>query len=76
MTPYACPSCKNRSRFYLLEQHPVAVKIHPQTGAIMEELGENDPFMVPYRGESMRLQCGVCGITENERAFAKMAERV
>lgn len=76
MAPYACPSCKNRSRFYLVEQHPVAVKLHPQTGELLQQIDHNDPFLLPYRGDDLRIQCGVCGVVENETTFSKTAERV
>jgi hypothetical protein len=75
MQPYACPSCRNKSRFHILEQNPVAVKLDPQTGEIMEYVNATDPLHLPYRGEARRIQCAVCGVTDAETLFAKSAER-
>jgi hypothetical protein len=42
----------------------------------MEELSNDalDAFHLPYRGSSHRVQCGVCGLIEDEQAFIKRAE--
>lgn len=72
--PYCCPSCgTNRSRFNLIEQVVTSVKKDPQTGEIVGHVEAGDPLHVPYRGESRRVQCGVCGLTENEERFIKTA---
>ena len=76
MQPYACPSCKNKSRFHLIEQQPVAVKLHPQTGEIVDYISQEDPLQLPYRGDTHRIQCGVCGVTDSASLFAKTAERL
>ncbi|AZB43240.1 DNA alkylation repair protein [Bacillus sp. FJAT-42376] len=76
-SPYLCPGCKtNRSRYHLLEQHPQAVKLNPQTGEVMEEYSSSslDPFHLPYKGTAKRVQCGSCGLIEDEMSFIKFAE--
>lgn len=73
--PYRCPSCgTNRTRFNLIEQVVSPVKKDPQTGAIVEQVTEGDPLHLPYRGETRRVHCGVCGLTEKEERFIKTAE--
>ncbi|KKI88681.1 DNA alkylation repair protein [Bacillus sp. SA1-12] len=75
--PYLCPNCKtNRSRFNIIEQHVKSVKLNPQTGDIVEELeqGTLDPFHVAYKGPEYRIQCGVCGLIEDELSFIKRAQ--
>lgn len=49
------------------------VKKDPQTGQIVAYTNEADPFQLPYRGESLRVQCGVCGLVEREERFIKTA---
>lgn len=72
--PYRCPSCRtNRTRFNLIEQVVSMVKKDPQTGQIVAYTNEADPFQLPYRGESLRVQCGVCGLVEREERFIKTA---
>lgn len=73
--PYRCPSCgTNRSRFNLIEQVVSSVKKDPQTGEIVANVEDGDPLHLPYRGETRRVHCGVCGLTENEERFIKTAE--
>ncbi len=75
--PYLCPNCKtNRTRFNLIEQAPTSVKLDPSTGEIMETYseGERSPFHLPYSGPDMKVQCGACGLIEDERTFIKHAE--
>lgn len=73
--PYCCPSCgTNRSRFNLIEQVVSSVKKDPQTGEIVASVEDGDPLHLPYRGEALRVQCGVCGLTESEERFIKTAE--
>ncbi|ANB58196.1 hypothetical protein GFC29_1012 [Anoxybacillus sp. B7M1] len=77
MEPMLCPNCKtNRTRFNLIEQRPVAVKLHPQTGEIEQEYTNDslDPFHLPYRGPSYRVQCAACGLIENQEMFIKHAQ--
>jgi rubredoxin len=75
--PYLCPSCKtNRSRFNIIDQNPQYVKKDPQTGDIINTFShdELDPFHLPYRGSEKRIQCGACGLIEDERSFVAMAK--
>lgn len=75
-TPYLCPSCKtNRSRFTIIEQNPHYVKKDPGSGEIVDSFNrENlDPFHMPYIGSETRVQCGACGLIEDERSFVAMA---
>ncbi|GGA41274.1 hypothetical protein GCM10007416_12830 [Kroppenstedtia guangzhouensis] len=74
--PYLCPACgTNRTRFNLIQQTVRPVKKDPQTGEIMEEVDASDPLQAPYRGEELRVQCGVCGVVETEQRFVKTARR-
>lgn len=73
---YCCPNCKtNRSRFNIVEQHPRIVKVDAGTGEIIREynLENKEPFHLSYRGPDVRIQCGVCGLLEDEEIFAKYA---
>lgn len=77
LEPMLCPGCKtNRTRFNIIEQHPKAVKLHPQTGELETEYtnGALDPFHLPYRGPSYRVQCAACGLIENAETFVKHAQ--
>lgn len=74
--PYLCPACgTNRSRFNMIEQIPLAVKKDARSGEIMERVSDTDPLHFHYRGAQYRVQCGVCGIIENEELFIKNAQR-
>ena len=76
-SPYLCPNCKtNKTRFNIIEQHPKSVKLNPHTGEVLEEFAEDNlgPFHLPYRGPERKVQCGVCGLVEDEHAFIKRAE--
>ncbi len=69
---YRCPNCKtNKSRFNLIEQQALAVKLDPNTGDVIQQYSNEtlDPFHMPYRGPSLRVQCAACGIIEDERRF-------
>ncbi|MFQ3545998.1 DNA alkylation repair protein [Halobacillus rhizosphaerae] len=77
MEPYLCPSCKtNRSRFNIIEQVPKSVKMDPKSGEVITEYEDNqlDAFHVSYKGPSRKIQCGTCGLVEEERSFVKFAE--
>ncbi|MFC7392682.1 DNA alkylation repair protein [Scopulibacillus cellulosilyticus] len=75
--PYLCPNCKtNKTRFNIIEQKPKAVKMDPNTGEITEEYNMDhlDPIHLPYNGPEQKVQCGVCGLIEDEQSFIKRAE--
>lgn len=77
-TPYRCPNCKtNRTRFNLIQQMAQSVKLDPSSGQIVQEYtnGELDPFHLPYKGPNVKVQCGVCGLVEDERTFVKFGEK-
>ncbi|MFT9847111.1 DNA alkylation repair protein [Aneurinibacillus sp. REN35] len=76
-TPYLCPGCKsNRTRFAILNQIPHYVKMDPHNGEVVQDYEADtlDAFHIPYNGSERRIQCGACGMTENEQAFIAMAQ--
>lgn len=75
--PYLCPTCKsNRMRFTIIEQTPHYVRLDPHTGEVVSELPQEqlDAFHQPYKGNPFLVQCGICGTTESEERFVKMAQ--
>ncbi|MGE8204225.1 DNA alkylation repair protein [Heyndrickxia sp. NPDC080065] len=75
--PYCCPNCKtNRTRFNIIEQVPQAIKMDPKSGDIIEEYGIEAPdlFHISYNGPEYRVQCGACGLVEDEKTFLKFGE--
>ncbi len=77
MSAYLCPGCKtNRSRFNIIEQRPKSVKMDPRTGEVTSEYkdGELDAFHAAYKGPDKKVQCGACGLIEDEKSFAAYAE--
>ncbi|MGZ4031878.1 MAG: hypothetical protein ACXVP2_06945 [Tumebacillaceae bacterium] len=75
MKPYACPNCRNKMRFHLIDQHPVSVKLDPATGEITEHVSPDDLMSQPYKGETRLVQCAICGTNGGSLLFEKAAQR-
>lgn len=55
----------------------MSVKLHPQTGEIVQQYTNEtlEPFHLTYNGPSVKVQCGSCGLIEDEQRFIKLAQR-
>lgn len=74
---YLCPNCKtNRSRFNLIKQMATPIKVDPKSGEVTSGYNNenNAPFHVQYQGPDLRVQCGVCGLIEDENTFIQYAK--
>ncbi|WP_085523593.1 DNA alkylation repair protein [Tuberibacillus sp. Marseille-P3662] len=74
--PYLCPNCKtNKTRFNIINQVPQPVKLDPHTGDIVETFTNTnpDPHHIRYQGPERKIQCGTCGLIDEEQTFVKRA---
>jgi len=73
---YLCPNCKtNRSRFNLIKQTAEPIKVNPKSGEIINVKNEEPTlYHVEYQGPDYRVQCGVCGLIEDENTFIQYAK--
>jgi hypothetical protein len=48
----------------------------PKTGGIIEQYGNeaSDLFHISFKGPEYRVQCGACGLVEDETTFLKFGE--
>lgn len=76
--PYLCPSCgTNRTWFNKIKQLAVSTKLDPETGEMVEEFADGEglpPFAFRYNGPEYKVQCGICGLIDDEERFIKTAQ--
>ncbi|WP_249414003.1 DNA alkylation repair protein [Alteribacter keqinensis] len=70
---YMCPSCRAKTRFNVIDQVVTSVMWNNDDG-VYEEVERQEPFHLTYQGPDKRVQCGSCGLVEDELRFIKMAE--
>lgn len=73
---YLCPNCKtNRTRFNLIKQEPEIVKLDSHTGEVLDIYTPEtiEAYHFQYKGPNYKVQCGVCGLLEDEQHFVKYA---
>ena len=67
----------NRTRFAIVDQTPVYVKLDPKSGEIIQQYQDDlDPIHMAYHGSARRVQCGTCGFIEDEQTFIATAQRL
>ncbi|WP_082232283.1 DNA alkylation repair protein [Halobacillus massiliensis] len=77
MKPYLCPNCKtNRSRFNRIKQVSTSIQLDPRSGEVISECsnGQLASYHMDYQGPEYKVQCGACGLIEDERTFLSFAE--
>ncbi|WP_096434976.1 DNA alkylation repair protein [Alteribacter populi] len=73
MYSYKCPSCSAKTRFNVIEQVVTPVKWNADEESYLQ-VEKQEPFHITYQGPDKRVQCGSCGLVEDEIRFQKMAE--
>lgn len=75
--PYLCPQCRtNRTRFAIIEQTPVYVKLDPKSGEIIQQYDDSEQLQIQYNGSGLRVHCGACGLIEDEQSFIATAKHI
>ncbi|PYZ98315.1 DNA alkylation repair protein [Alteribacter lacisalsi] len=70
---YMCPSCRAKTRFNVIDQVVTPVMWNNDEGDY-EETERQELFHMAYNGPDKRIQCGSCGLVEDEIRFLKMAQ--